>query len=60
VVAPDGRLVIGKFSEEVERRSLEDEVVSWGYWISGRAERPHRTEPRLAYRVFWIDGERAM
>ena len=55
VVAPGGRLVIGKFNEEAERRSLEDEVVGWGFRIAGRAERPHRAEPRLVYRVFWID-----
>jgi SAM-dependent methyltransferase len=56
VVSPNGRLVIGKFNEEVERRELEDEVASWGYAIAGRAERPHRTEPRLVYRAFWINA----
>ena len=55
VVAPGGRLVVGKFNEEVERTALEDEVKSWGLVVAGRAERPHRAEPRLAYRVFWID-----
>ncbi len=54
VVAPGGRLVLGKFNEEVGRRSLEEEVASWGYRVAGRAERPHRSERRLAYRVFWI------
>jgi len=54
-VAPGGRLVIGKFNEEAERRSLEEEVGGWGFRVAGRAERPHRAEPRLAYRVFWID-----
>jgi SAM-dependent methyltransferase len=56
VVAPDGRLVIGKFNEEVERKALEEQVGAWGYRIAGSAERPHRREPRLAYRVFWIDA----
>jgi len=55
VVEPGGRLLIGKFSEEVGGRPLEDDVSSWGHRIAGRAERPHKTEPRLAYRVFWID-----
>jgi SAM-dependent methyltransferase len=55
VVAPQGRLVIGKFNEEVERRGTEEEVASWGFTVAGRSERPHRAEPRLAYRVFWID-----
>jgi SAM-dependent methyltransferase len=55
VVAPQGRLVIGKFNEEADRRATEQEVASWGFVVAGRAERPHRTERRLAYRVFWID-----
>jgi hypothetical protein len=50
------RLVVGKFSEEVERRALEAEVAGWGFRIAGHAERPHRGEPRLSYRVFWIDA----
>lgn len=55
VVAPGGRLVVGKFNEELGERRLEAEVRSWGFPIAGRAERAHRGEPRLAYRVFWID-----
>jgi SAM-dependent methyltransferase len=55
VTASGGRLVIGKFNEEVERRRLEEEVTSWGFTVAGRTERPHRTEPRLVYRSFWID-----
>jgi trans-aconitate methyltransferase len=49
------RLIVGKFNEEVEHRTLEAEVAGWGFRIAGRAERPHRRESRLAYRVFWID-----
>lgn len=59
VVSPGGRLVVGKFNEEVERRILEERVASWGFRISGRAERAHRLEPRIAYRLFWIDAEKA-
>jgi hypothetical protein len=55
VVAPGGRLIVGKFNEEVGERRLEAEVASWGFAVAGRAERAHRVEPRLAYRVFWID-----
>jgi hypothetical protein len=47
--------VIGKFNEELRRRSLEPEVASWGLRIAGRAERAHRAEPRLVYRCFWIN-----
>jgi SAM-dependent methyltransferase len=56
VVVAGGRLVVGKFNEEVERRALEEQVASWGFRIAGRAERPHRLEPRLAYRLFWLDA----
>ena len=54
-VAPGGRLIVGKFNEELDERRLEAEVASWGFVVAGRAEREHRVEPRLAYRVFWID-----
>jgi SAM-dependent methyltransferase len=57
VVAPGGRLVVGKFNEEVGRREAEERVASWGFRVAGRAERPHRREPRLAYRLFWIDAD---
>ena len=49
------RLVIGVFNEERDARSLESEVASWGFTISGHSERPH-PHPRLAYRVFWNDA----
>jgi SAM-dependent methyltransferase len=55
VIAPGGRLIVGKFNEEVGERRLETEVASWGFTVAGRAERAHRSEPRLTYRVFWID-----
>ena len=58
VVAPGGRLIVGVFNEEVERRALEEEVASWGFAIAGRNERP-KDDPRLAYRVFWIDAARS-
>jgi 2-polyprenyl-3-methyl-5-hydroxy-6-metoxy-1,4-benzoquinol methylase len=56
VVAPGGRLVLGKMNEELQQRALEDQLRAWGLAIAGRAERPHRKEPRLAYRVVWIDA----
>lgn len=55
VVAPGGRLIVGKFNEEVAEQRLEAAVAGWGFRVAGRAERAHRAEPRLAYRVFWID-----
>jgi len=56
VVAPSGRLIIGKYNEETDDRAIERALVDWGLTVSGRAERHHRTEPRLHYRVVWIDA----
>jgi SAM-dependent methyltransferase len=55
VVAPGGRLVVGKYNEEMDRRAVEDQLVVWGSAIAGRAERACRHEPRIAYRAVWID-----
>jgi hypothetical protein len=59
VVSLGGRLVIGKFNEEIAHRALERDVSAWGFRVAGRAERPHRLEPRLACRIFWIDAAEA-
>ncbi|HEX4420810.1 MAG TPA: class I SAM-dependent methyltransferase [Kofleriaceae bacterium] len=56
VVAPGGRLIIGKYNEELEPRATELDLVGWGFAVAGRAERPHRTEPRLCYRAVWLDA----
>jgi 2-polyprenyl-3-methyl-5-hydroxy-6-metoxy-1,4-benzoquinol methylase len=56
VVSPGGRIVVGKFNEEAGEAALEAEVCSWGFNVSGRAERSHRLDQRIAYRVFWIDA----
>lgn len=50
-----GRLVVGVFNEERERRAQEELVAGWGFEIAGRSERQHQ-HPRLAYRAFWIDA----
>ena len=55
VVAPGGRLIVGKYNEEVERRAVEEQIVRWGFHVAGRAERAHRSEPRLAYRALWLE-----
>jgi SAM-dependent methyltransferase len=60
VAAPGGRLIIGTFNEEEDRTrsgpSLEQVVAGWGFRIAGRSERPHYHDPRIVYRVFWIDA----
>jgi SAM-dependent methyltransferase len=63
VVIPGGRLIIGTFNEAKTgghdpsgELSTEQLIVSWGFNISGRTERPHFREPNLVYRVLWIDN----
>jgi SAM-dependent methyltransferase len=56
VVAPGGRLIVGKYNEEVAHASIEAELVRVGYAVAGRAERAHRSEPRICYRVVWLDA----
>lgn len=55
VVAPGGRLIVGVFNEERERRATEELVASRGVAIAGRLDVPHR-DRRVAYRVFWVDA----
>jgi trans-aconitate methyltransferase len=55
VVAPDGRLIIGVFNEELHG-ALEETVSSWGFEISGRADRPHPDTSALVRRAFWMDA----
>ena len=56
VVAPGGRLIFGKYNEEVHERATEHQLSAWGFAVAGRAERRHHAEPRLAYRVLWLDA----
>lgn len=62
VVTPGGRLIIGVYSEERDETrvgpSEEERVAAWSFALAGRTERPHLSDPRLLYRVFWIDRER--
>ncbi|HLV82042.1 MAG TPA: class I SAM-dependent methyltransferase [Chthonomonadaceae bacterium] len=59
VVAPGGRLFLGTYGEERDELltapSLEAQLAGWGFPISGRTERPNHRDPRLFYRVVWID-----
>jgi hypothetical protein len=55
VVAADGRLIVGSYNEERERRRNEEVVASWGFPIAGWVEAQHR-DPSLMYRAFWIDA----
>jgi SAM-dependent methyltransferase len=64
VVIPGGRLIIGTFNElknrgeePIREPSTEHRIISWGFKISGRTERPHFRDPALLYRVVWIDNQ---
>lgn len=54
VVADGGRLIIGVFNEEREVRETERTLRAWGFAVAGAHERLHM-DPRLAYRIVWID-----
>jgi hypothetical protein len=56
VVAPGGRLIVGVFNERKDDRRTEERVSSWGFEIAGHLEAAHR-DPRVVYRVFWIDAQ---
>ncbi|HEV8468335.1 MAG TPA: class I SAM-dependent methyltransferase [Candidatus Limnocylindria bacterium] len=57
VVADDGRLVIGVYNEDRDAvPTLESIVQGWGYRVTGRSARPHRTRVNELQRVFWVDG----
>lgn len=51
-----GRLIVGAFNEEVETPAQQRLVESWGFPVTGSAERPHPDTDRLVRRAFWIDA----
>jgi hypothetical protein len=60
VVAEQGRLIIGTYNEEREpaagAATTAALVQSCGFALRGSARRPHFHDPRLEYRVLWIDA----
>jgi len=54
LLAPGGRLILGKYNEAVEQRTLEAQLIDWGFTPAGRAERAHRSSARVAYRAVWL------
>jgi hypothetical protein len=56
VVALNGRPIVGVFNEQKGERRTEERVWSWGFEVAGRLDAEHR-DPRIAYRVFWLDAE---
>jgi hypothetical protein len=54
MVADGGRLILGVFNEERGDRATERQLTAWGLRVAGTYERLH-SDPRLAYRIAWID-----
>ncbi len=60
-IMPDGRLLIGPYSEQRDETradpSLEEQVRAWGFDVGGKLERPHRSDDRVVRRLIYIDNE---
>jgi SAM-dependent methyltransferase len=55
-VAPGGRLLVGVYNEEPSSNAVAQSLEQWGYAIAGRAERDHRRDARIRYKVVAIDN----
>jgi 2-polyprenyl-3-methyl-5-hydroxy-6-metoxy-1,4-benzoquinol methylase len=62
VVEPNGRLLIGPYTEERDETrfeaSLEETVGRWGFHVGGRLERHHPRDDRVIRRLIFIDAPR--
>lgn len=56
LVASSGRLIIGMFSEEADRDVRQQQVVEFGYVVSGSLAVPH-PHPAVRRKAFWIDTQ---
>jgi SAM-dependent methyltransferase len=56
-VAPGGRLILGPFGEEREKREMEAQIRTWGHIPSGYCEKSHPTMEPLCKRMFWFDKD---
>ncbi|MBD3919845.1 class I SAM-dependent methyltransferase [Paenibacillus sp. PR3] len=54
-LAPNGRLILGPYSEERQFKELEMKLTEWGYRPSGYFEKSHPKHPQLARRLLWFD-----
>jgi 2-polyprenyl-3-methyl-5-hydroxy-6-metoxy-1,4-benzoquinol methylase len=59
-VMPNGRLLIGPYTEERDETrqepSVEERVISWGFDVVGRLERPHQRDRRVIRRLIYIEA----
>ena len=60
-VAQNGRLIIGTYNEQPDavltHRSLRQEVESLGFAVAGVAERDHWNDPRIRYKIMWLERQ---
>lgn len=56
---PNGRLLIGPYSEEIDATrsgpSCEEDLRAWGFLVSGKIERPHPKDDRVVRRLLFLD-----
>lgn len=57
VVAPDGRLIIGKSNERRREISIGDRLRSWGLAVTGELRLPH-AHAGLVMSWYWLDAQR--
>ncbi len=54
VVAPGGRLVVGKSNERTDQPSYADRLAEWGWRVAGEVRVQH-AHPGLERTVVWVD-----
>jgi SAM-dependent methyltransferase len=47
-------VIVGKYNEAIEDRATERDLRGWGFEIERTVERPHRNDPRVAYRAIRV------
>ncbi len=50
--SPNGRLILGPWDEY----GMEEEILGWGFRISGYCEKSFPDKPYRFRRFIWIDG----
>ena len=54
-ITQGGRLILGLYSEERDKRELERDVRAWGYHPAGYCEKSKPDNEIVSYKILWID-----
>ena len=54
-IAQGGRLILGTYNEERDKRELESQVRAWGYDTAGYCEKSTPENSIVSYKMLWID-----